>query len=438
MNLFGTDGIRNRVGSHPLTQEALPHLGRALACWAEETFGNEVRILLARDTRYSGPWITAGLMQGLLSYPVTVYDAGILPTPGVFHLMQEDTHYHIGIIITASHNPSTDNGIKLVSSLSGKLTRADEDRICKLMMQPTIQKDFSKLGKLIPFQDAKTLYRKKVTAQFNSLSLIDKTIVLDCANGATSLSAPQIFKDLGATVISINSDPDGYNINYNSGSTKPESLSKAVIAHAAYMGFAFDGDGDRVIAVTSSGQIKDGDDLLALLLTNKDYSQEKGIVSTVMANQGLESHLSTMNKKLTRSNVGDKFVLQEMEKEELLLGGEPSGHIILKNLLGTGDGILVALKVLETVRATGNHTLDSFPKFPQVVISVPIKKKKDLAQHPFADYIAACKAKLSSGRLLVRYSGTEPLLRIMAEGQDIDLTSDAAQLLADTLQQELS
>ena len=438
MNLFGTDGIRNRVGSHPFTQEALPHLGRALACWAEETFGSEVRILLARDTRYSGPWITAGLMQGLLSYPVTIYDAGVFPTPGVFHLMQEDTHCHLGIIITASHNPSSDNGIKLVSSLSGKLTRADEDRICKLMMQPNIQKDFSKLGKLIPFQDAKTLYRKKITNQFSSLSLTDKTIVLDCAHGATTISAPQIFKDLGATVISINSDPDGYNINHNSGSTKPEGLAKAVIAHNAFMGFAFDGDGDRVIAVNSSGQIKDGDDLLALLLTNKEYSLEKGIVSTVMANQGLESYLTKIGKKLIRSNVGDKFVLQAMEKEELLLGGEPSGHIILKNLLGTGDGILVALKVLETVLATSNHSLESFTKFPQVVINVPIKRKKDLAQHPLADYIAACKEKLSAGRLLVRYSGTEPLLRIMAEGQDINLTSDAAQVLADTLERELS
>ena len=437
MNLFGTDGIRNRVGSHPFTHEALPQLGRALALWAEETFGPQVKILIARDTRYSGPWITAGLMQGLLSYPVTLYDAGVFPTPGVFHLLQDDAYCHLGIIITASHNPAIDNGIKLVSSLTGKLTRSDEERICKLMLQPNTPKDFSHLGMVIPFHDVKTLYRKFVTKIFSDLSLHGKTIVLDCAHGATFSIAPLIFKDLGATVICINNEPNGHNINYKGGSTEPEGLIKAVMAHNAFMGFAFDGDGDRVIAINSIGQVKDGDDLLAVLLTHSDFASEKGIVSTIMANQGLESYLTSLGKKFIRTNVGDKFVLQALEKEEMLLGGEPSGHIILRNLAKTGDGIIVALKVLQTILSNGNHLLTSFSKFPQVTVNVPIKRKKDLTHSPLSDYIILGKEQLGSGRLLVRYSGTEPIVRIMAEGKDLPLTTEIAQALAGKLQSEL-
>ena len=438
MNVFGTDGIRNRVGSYPFTQEALPRLGRALALWAEEKYGKDACFLITRDTRSSGPWIKAGLLSGLLRHQVTVYDAGIMPTPGVFHLMQSDSRFTVGIIISASHNPARDNGIKLVDSQTGKLTPADEKRICELMTQPDSNDDFSQLGKEIPFLDAKILYRKIVAQLFKPNFLDNKTIVLDCAHGASSAIAPQLFRELGANVIGIHNDPDGNNINLNCGATSLESLQKTVVAHKAFMGFAFDGDADRVIAVNNKGEIKDGDDLLAVLRTHSDYTEQPALVSTVMANYGLDTHLKSLNKKLIRTQVGDKHVLRMLDKEDLLLGGEPSGHIIIKNIIRTGDGMLVALKVLETVIQTDNETLDALTKFPQVLINVPIKQRKDLNEQPHASFIAACKEQLTSGRLLIRYSGTEPLVRVLTEGRDYDQAQKIAHTVAQHLQETLS
>lgn len=279
MSLFGTDGIRNRVGTHPFTEDALPRLGQALAQWAHETYPGDLSFLVARDTRYSGPWIKAGLLSGLLRHPVTVYDAGIMPTPGVFHLMQSDSQFTVGIMITASHNPSCDTGIKLVCQ-SGKLSAAHEKRISELMTQPPADKEYTSLGKEIPFLDAKTLYRQQLKQLFTPNFLVGKTIVLDCANGASSAIAPQLFRELGATVIPIHHDPDGYNINASCGATSLASLQKAVVSHKASMGFAFDGDADRVMAVTSTGDIKDGDDLLAVLQTHADYKEQPALVST--------------------------------------------------------------------------------------------------------------------------------------------------------------
>ena len=438
MNVFGTDGMRNRVGSYPFTEDALPRLGRALALWAEEKYGKEVCFLVTRDTRYSGPWIKAGLLSGLLRHNVTVYDAGIMPTPGVFHLMQKDSRFTVGIIISASHNPAHDNGIKLVDAKTGKLTPADERRICELMSTSDSHEDFRALGKEIPFFDAKTLYRKRVAQLFTPNFLAGKTIVLDCAHGASSTIAPQLFRELGANVIGIHNDPDGHNINAHCGATAPESLQKAVVAHKACMGFAFDGDADRVIAVNSNGEIKDGDDLLAVLQTHEDYNDQPALVSTVMANYGLDTHLKPLNKKLIRTQVGDKHVLRMLDKEDLLLGGEPSGHIILKNCIRTGDGMLVALKVLETVLKTGNNSLESITKFPQVLINVPIKQKKSLTEPPLAPFIAACKAQLTTGRLLIRYSGTEPIVRILTEGRDYEQAQEVAHKVANHLQEILS
>lgn len=437
MNFFGTDGVRNHVGRFPFTTNALPKLGRALALWAQEKYGTDTCFLLTRDTRYSGPWIKAGLSQGLLREPIKVYDAGIMPTPGVFHLLNKDTRFTSGIIISASHNPATDNGIKLVDAQTGKLSKTDELRICTLMKELET-KEFSQLGTEIPFHNARLLYRRSITQLFPKDFLLGKTIILDCANGASSTIAPNVFRELGATVIALHNDPDGHNINRNCGATDTLSLQRAVKEHNAFMGFAFDGDADRVMAVTRESTLRDGDDLLAVLHTHSDYNQEQALVSTVMANHGLASHMQTLNKQLLRTNVGDKYVLKELEAKNLLLGGEPSGHIILKNLIKTGDGILVALKLLETVFQTGNELLSSFEKFPQVKLSIPIKTKKDLSQGHLAEYIATSKDKLPSGRLLVRYSGTEPVVRVMAEGEDLEYTKTVAQQLAEQLHKELA
>jgi phosphoglucosamine mutase len=409
----------------------LPLLGIALARWALEKYGSDARFLLAQDTRYSGPWIKAGLMSGLLRYPITVYDAGILPTPGVFALLQEDSNACMGgIIISASHNPAEDNGIKLVDARSGKLSPFDEKRIVELMAMPHTESIFTALGKEVPFPQAKIVYRKYLARRWNVPFLAGKTIVLDCANGASSVIAPQLFRELGATVIAIHHDPDGFNINRNCGATSPESLRNAVVAHGAFIGFAFDGDADRVIAVNQKGEIKDGDDLLALLHSHPDYVHERAIVSTVMANYGLTVHFNSQEKKLLRSQVGDKHVLEMLDTENLLLGGEPSGHIILKNSIRTGDGMFVALKVLETILLTGNELLESFTKFPQVVINVPVAQKKDLATPPLSTFIAAYKEQFNGGRLLVRYSGTEPLVRVLVEGRDLEQVQHVAQTVA--------
>lgn len=434
-NLFGTDGIRNHVGQFPFTTEALPKLGRALALWSQEKYGTDACFLLTRDTRYSGSWVKAGLMQGLLRHPINVYDAGIMPTPGVFHLLNKDTHFTGGIIISASHNPATDNGIKLVDAKTGKLSKTDELRISALMNEP--EASVFHLGTETPFFDARLLYRRSITQLFPSDFLAGKTIVLDCANGASSTIAPNVFRDLGATVIAIHNEPDGYNINKNCGATDTRSLEHVVKESNAFMGFAFDGDADRIIAVNKEGIPKDGDDLLAILHTHEDYKKEQAIVGTVMSNQGLALHMKSLGKELLRTDVGDKHVLKELEAKNLSLGGEHSGHIILKNLIKTGDGILVALKVLETVFQTGNELLTSFNRLPQVTLNIPIKVKKSLTEGPLAEYIRHSKQQLPSGRILVRYSGTEPVVRVMAEGEDLEYTTAVAQQLANQLQNQL-
>ena len=281
-------------------------------------------------------------------------------------------------------------------------------------------------------------YAQKITSLFPQSFLTGQKIVLDCAHGATYRIAPHIFKMLGAETLVINNKPDGYNINRNCGALHLETLQKEVVKHSADMGFAFDGDGDRVLAVNSAGETKDGDDILAILLGHPDYESLPTVVGTIMSNQGFEAHLKNMNKSLLRTPVGDKYIVDALIQQKLTLGGEPSGHTILHDIISTGDGILVALKVVETVLKTNNKTLKSFGKFPQILINVPIKKQRDLNEPPLSDVIAASREKLPTGRLLVRYSGTEPLVRVMAEDADGELIKTVAKSLAQQLETVLS
>ncbi len=436
--LFGTDGIRNTVGLFPFTQESLPRLGRAIALWAHEKYGNKATFLLACDTRYSGPWIKAQLASGLLSIPVTICDAQIVPTPVLFHLIKDNPAYTCGIIISASHNPAEDNGIKLIDARTGKLTPEDEGRISQLMAQPSSDIDYRSLGNLITYTQAEELYTEKILSLFAPAMLKGQKIILDCAHGATYRLAPLIFKALGAETVVINNTPNGYNINEDCGALHLEGLQKEVIKQKAVMGFAFDGDGDRVMAVNNRGEVKDGDDILTLLQYHPAYQKLPALVSTVMANQGFEVHIKALGKEFIRTPVGDKHVVEALSQRELFLGGEPSGHIVLNDIISTGDGILVALKILETVLNNGNLELKSFTKFPQVLINVPIKIQKNLNEPPLSDVIAASKERLHAGRLLVRYSGTEPLIRVMVEDADSELTQAVASSLASQLQAVLS
>lgn len=435
--LFGTDGIRNKVGVYPFTQEALPALGRALALWAEEKYGEKATFLLARDTRYSGPWIKAHLTSGLLSIPLKVYDAGILPTPVLFHLIKDNPRYTCGIIISASHNPAQDNGIKLIDA-GGKLSAEDEKRIIELMTNQTPALDYTALGNLLTYTTAQDHYYEKILSLFPPQFLKGHKIVLDCAQGATYRLAPLLFKALGAHTIVINNKPNGYNINEQCGATHLEALQQEVLKQKASVGFAFDGDGDRVIAVNGAGHIKDGDDILAMLMEHPSYRHQPAMISTVMANQGFEMHMNSLGKELVRTPVGDKYIVEALTHHGLSLGGEPSGHIVLNDIISTGDGILVALKLLEAMICTGNNELVSFTKFPQVLINVPIKIQKALHEPPLSDVIAASKERLRRGRLLVRYSGTEPLVRVMVEDVDSELTKAVAQTLATQLSAVLS
>ncbi len=443
MNLFGTDGIRTKVGSYPLSPDSLPAVGNAIARWALEKYGAQTAFLVASDTRASCDQIKSALFSAFAPYSVGIYDTGVLPTPAVFHRIAHDNRFTCGIIISASHNTAEDNGIKLVDSVTGKLTLEDELIISSFITAedrsngphtplPTLQSSYTLLT------DAQEVYSKAILDLFPSDLLKGKTVVIDCAHGATYRVAPYIFSALGADLIVLHDKPDGSNINRNCGATHLESLQQAVLAHKAFMGIAFDGDADRCMGVTRSGKALNGDDILALLLTHPTYSSAPALVSTVMANQGFEVYLSSLGKKLIRTSVGDKHVMEALIKHALPLGGEPSGHIIMAPLSNTGDGILVALKMLETILLTGNYDCTTFDTYPQVCINLNIKEKKDLTKAPFAGYIAASTARLTTGRLLVRYSGTEPLVRIMVEDTDQALCSSVARALARQLQPLLS
>jgi phosphoglucosamine mutase len=435
--LFGTDGIRSKVGIYPFTKENLPHLGMAIARWAREKYGQECAILLAHDTRQSCSWLKATLKSGLLTYPITLYDAHILPTPAVLHLMNKNTEYKCGIIISASHNPYYDNGIKLIDARTGKLSEEDEKRITDLLKAPTLT-EYTQLGSEAPVSQAEDLYVTSITSLFKPDFLKGRTIVLDTAHGATYRVAPRIFEQLGATAIVLHNEPTGYNINEHSGTLHPQALQKAVVEYKAHIGFAFDGDGDRVLAVNQHGELKDGDDILALLSAHPDYIHLRTIVGTIMSNQALETHLRSQEKTLIRTPVGDKHVLEALHIQNGLLGGEQSGHIILKNILNTGDGILVALKLLEALKSAHNLDMVTFQKYPQVIVNIPVKEKKDLKQSPFAELIANYGKELQAGRLIVRYSGTENKLRIMVEDQDEAVTKRIAHNLAHLLEKMLN
>lgn len=436
-NIFGTDGIRTTLGTDPLTLESLPVIGTAIAKWAQQKYGSTPKILLAHDTRISCALVKAALKSGLLQYPLEIHDAGVLPTPAVFYVAQQAA-YDCGIIISASHNPYQDNGIKIIDARTGKITEHDERIISQFVQQHQSSYSYENVGSDTPCASAQQRYMRGILKLFPHHFLQGTKIVLDCAHGATSSIAPQLFKKCGAQVIAVHHTPNGKNINENSGALYPELLQQKVLAVGADIGFAFDGDGDRVIVVTKNGIIKNGDDILAILIQHPLYQHTTHIVGTVMTNQGFDSFLQQQSKKLVRVAVGDKYIAEYLEKENLLLGGEQSGHIIMRDYLNTGDGIFVALRVLEVLIMHNAWDMNSFQKYPQILVNVPVAHKKDLKKHPFAEIIGLSQALLSTGRLIVRYSGTENVLRIMAEDVDLMHAERVVNELSVKLQKALS
>lgn len=432
---FGTDGIRGRADKFPFTPDALKKLGKALYTWALTQYPNRstINILIASDTRQSCAPIKKALCDGLLTYATTIVDAGVLSTPAACSFMQRDSTFDLGIVISASHNPYYDNGIKIFIAGGGKLSPSDESAVITYFNAIKETHGHEPILGTLYQKDLMPRYQEHINTLFKPNFLQGLTIALDCANGATSAMAPAIFAHFGATVIPLATTPNGTNINDNCGSLHPENLQQEVVIHKTFAGFAFDGDGDRIIAVNHQGELRDGDDIVWLLAHSDRYQHLSTIVGTIMANSGFEQALKIKEKTLIRVDVGDKHILKKLNECNLLLGGEPSGHIIMGDYLPICDGIVVALRLLEIMLTTNNITMTTFTHFPQVLLNIPITEKKDLATGACASIIASYQDALPEGRILVRYSGTENVLRIMTEAPNSEYAQTIAQQLGTDL-----
>jgi phosphoglucosamine mutase len=424
--LFGTDGVRGTAGQYPLDIATIRRLGAALAR-ALRDGSSDVRFLAGRDTRESGAWIERELAAGITSEGGTLTSAGVVPTPAIAYLTPR-MGYTAGVVISASHNPFGDNGIKVFSGTGEKFTERLEDQVESIMAtlpQEVLGTDSSRLE--VEEIDYRSEYISHLLAILPPNERHDgQRIVVDCANGATTTVAPKLFKALGLDARCIGCAPDGRNINLGCGSTAPELLARTVVEGGYELGIAYDGDGDRAIFVDAAGRIVDGD--AVMLMCAKQMKAEgrltgNAVVATVMSNIGLELALRDAGIEIVRCAVGDKYVMEEMLKRGLSLGGEQSGHIIFSEYLFTGDGLATSLNVLRTMAATGRDLADlasELTTYPQVLLNVRVERKVDLKTIPeVAAAMAAVESKLAGhGRLLVRYSGTEPLLRVMLEGRD--------------------
>ncbi|WP_114416673.1 phosphoglucosamine mutase [Marinospirillum perlucidum] len=419
---FGTDGIRGRVGQTPITPDFILKLGWA----AGKVFARQgkKRILIGKDTRLSGYMLESALEAGLSSAGVDVYLLGPMPTPGIAYLTQT-FHADAGIVISASHNPFEDNGIKFFSATGEKLPDETELEIESWLEQPLETAAPAQLGKARRIADAAGRYIEfcKNTLPF-SASLKGLKLVVDCAHGATYHIAPDVFEELGAEVDVIGAKPDGLNINKGFGSTKPLALQARVLEVGADLGVAFDGDGDRLVMVTSTGRLVDGDELLYILARHMKEKGELqgGVVGTLMTNLGIELAFQELDIPFARAKVGDRYVMAELQERGWLLGGEGSGHLICRHVQSTGDGIVAALQVLQALNESGRRLegwLQSINKMPQALVNVKTSAKKDaLLRHPqILAKVEEVEARLDGrGRVLLRPSGTEPLLRVMVEG----------------------
>lgn len=442
--LFGTDGVRGKAGTPPLDHLTVRRLGAALVRALPHGTENP-HLLIGRDTRESGDWIEAELAHGAGGEGAEVTSVGVVPTPAVAYLTRAFAEYDAGVVISASHNPFEDNGIKVFSGRGEKFTEKVEREIEAIVAD--LSWDVLE-GAPEEVQGAVLVdaYLEHLRAVLPDPSLFAGfKLVIDCANGATTTVAPGLFRSLGFDTIVIGDTPDGRNINLHCGSTHPEGLAEAVVASGARMGVAFDGDGDRAIFVDHRGRVVNGDAVLLMCarqLQREGRLRGDAIVATVMSNIGLELALRESNIGMVRTSVGDKYVMEEMQKRGIALGGEQSGHVIFADYLFTGDGLCTALNVLQTVASSGRtlaDLADDLVNYPQVLLNVRVREKVDLATVPaIAAVMADIEQRVADhGRLLVRYSGTEPLLRVMLEGKDQDEIKAWAQEIIDVVRHEL-
>jgi len=426
--LFGTDGIRGVANADPMTGEMAMQLGRAIAYIFKDVKGRH-RIVVGKDTRLSGYMLETALASGVCSMGADVMLVGPLPTPGIAFITTS-MRANAGVVISASHNPYYDNGIKIFSQDGFKLPDEIEDRIEELILSNhlhSLRPTASEVGKAHRIDDVVGRYVVFLKNTFpNNLNLDGLRIALDCANGAAYRVAPTVLEELGAEVLLIGAEPNGENINENCGSLHPEMVSRLVLAKGADIGIALDGDADRIVFVDRKGKQVDGDYILAicaLQLLSEDRLKKKTLVTTVMSNIGLDKAVQNAGGKVIRTQVGDRYVVEEMVRGDFNLGGEQSGHAIFLDHNTTCDGVLTALQVLAIMKRKGRH-LDELAKvmepFPQVLYNVEVKEKRNLSDFPeIENKIKEIERILGqSGRILIRYSGTEPLLRIMVEGED--------------------
>jgi len=446
--LFGTDGVRGVANIHPMTTETAMQLGRAAAYIFKCTHGKRHKIVIGKDTRISGYMLESALVAGICSMGVDVLLVGPLPTPGIANITKS-MRADAGVVISASHNLFQDNGIKFFSADGYKLPDEIELKIEKLLdskkidaLRPTADE----VGKAFRIDDAAGRYIVFLKNTFpQNLDLTGLKIVLDCGNGAAYKVAPAVFSELGAEVIALGVKPNGTNINAGCGSLHPEVISEAVKQHRADIGIALDGDADRVIVCDEFGNEVNGDQIMAICATDmiaRKQLKKKTLVATVMSNMGLDIALRRAGGSIIKTAVGDRYVVEEMRKGGYTLGGEQSGHLIFLEHNTTGDGVLAALQLLAVMRRTCkplSELAEVMIPLPQVLVNARVRERKDIMTLPsVAKAIRDVEQKLGDeGRVLIRYSGTEPLLRIMLEGQDKYEITTWANEIADLVKQQL-
>ena len=452
--IFGTDGVRGTANIEPVTAETALKLGRAAAhvfrsLETQSRGRGRHRIVIGKDTRLSGYMLENAISSGILSMGVDVLFIGPLPTPGVAYVTRS-LRADAGIVITASHNPYTDNGLKFFRADGYKLDDTIESQIEELVFSGEVEKirpSAENIGKAVRIDDALGRYIEFAKSSFpKGLTLEGVKIVLDCGHGAAYQSSPCVLRELGADVIVVNNQPDGKNINENCGSMHPEAMCKKVVEHGAHIGIAHDGDADRVLLCDEKGNLIDGDDIMAIaaleMLAEKTLAG-KTLVSTVMSNAGLEAAINQAGGKMLRTAVGDKNVIDEMLRSGFNFGGEQSGHLIFRDHGTTGDGLVAALQILRILKTkqTPLATLAKcWTRFPQLVTSVKVREKKPFEQLDGVNKLVADAEKelaAQGGRLLLRYSGTEPKARLLVEGRDAGVLEKWSKQICGAIQKQV-
>jgi len=443
--LFGTDGIRGIANREPITAEVIFHIGRAGAHLFKDKA--DPKILIGKDTRISGDMLEAALIAGICSAGVDVLRVGIAPTPVVAYLTRA-YHANCGIVISASHNPFDHNGIKYIRGDGFKFSDSEEEEIERIYFENHSKNEWpteKNIGRLKELSEGEEKYINYIKSTLPSkFTLKGYKIVLDCANGASYLITPRVFTELGAEIITINDKPNGININYNCGSVHPASLRKEVLRKKADLGFSYDGDADRVIAVDEKGNIVDGDQIMAICALNlikKAQLPNKTVITTLMSNIGFDRAIEKAGGKVVKVNIGDRYVLEMMKKVKTVLGGEQSGHIIFSQYSTTGDGLLTSLQLMKVLREEEkplSNLASVMEKYPQIILNYEVKEKERFLKNVcIRKFIREIEKELDGkGRIFVRASGTEPLIRILLEGEDKNKLEKISQDFREVIEKE--